>query len=536
LIAVATLLVAGALAVLSSSVGTGSVGSGSAAKGAAASAATPPPTNSSYGIVDAAGGVMTFGGAAYSGDTIGFPLVKPIVGSAANPGGGYWLVASDGGIFAFGGAQFWGSTGGLPLNKPIVGMAATPDGAGYWLVASDGGIFAYGNAQFYGSTGSIRLNKPIVGMAATPDGAGYWLVASDGGIFAYGDAQFYGSTGSIRLNKPIVGMAATPGGAGYWLVASDGGIFTYGDAQFWGSTGSLTLNQPIVGMAPTPDGGGYWLLAQDAGVFTYGDAQFSGSAQSPLHPPFFPSNLSNPIPGAVTIMNEATGPQATHTGGLRVAFAGDSLALYEGQYMQQTSPPYAVDNGAAAGCGFTNGAAIVEWSNPGSTYLNPAACAFWANQLQWLASRFHPDVTVIQTGYWESQIRQFNGNWETLANSDYAYFIKANLEAAVQIAHSDGGAVVLSTAPYFADGTPNNLVDAYNSIVAGVASEYPFVSVDDVHAVLDPGGTYQAVINGIVARGPDGVHITQGAVDALIGPDLNQLISNVASTVYTGGA
>jgi hypothetical protein len=331
-------------------------------------------------------------------------------------------------------------------------------------------------------------------------------------------------------------MAATPDGAGYWLVASDGGIFTYGDAQFYGSTGSLTLNQPIVGMAATPDGGGYWLLASDAGVFTYGDAQFSGSAQSPLHPPLFPSLFSNPIPGAVTIMNEATGPQATHGGGQRVAFAGDSLALYEGKYMEETNPPYAVDNGSAAGCGFTNGAPLVVWSNPGSTYFNPAACAFWADQLQWVVSRFHPDVTVIQTGYWESQIRQFNGNWETLANADYAYYIKANLEAAVQIAHSDGGAVILSTAPYFADGTPNDLIDAYNSIVEGVAGEFPFVSVDDVHAVLDPGGTYQAVIDGIVARGADGVHITQAAVDNLIGPELNQLISNVASAVYAGGA
>ena len=532
LIGLATLLVAGALAVVADGVAPGPVRAG----GGAAGAATPAPTNSSYGIVDAAGGVMTFGGAAYSGDTIGYTLAKPIVGATANPGGGYWLVASDGGIFAFGGAQFWGSTGGLQLNKPIVGMAATPDGAGYWLVASDGGIFAYGDAQFYGSTGAIQLNKPIVGMAATPDGAGYWLVASDGGIFAYGDAQFYGSTGAIRLNKPIVGMAATPTGAGYWLVASDGGIFSYGDAQFYGSTGGLVLNQPIVGMAATPDGGGYWLVAQDAGVFTYGDAQFSGSAQSPLHPPLFPANLSNPIPAAVTIMNEATGPQATHAGGMRVAFAGDSLALYEGQYMQQMSPPYGVDNGAAAGCGFTNGAPAVEWSDPGPTYIDSVACAFWADQLQWVVSRFHPDVTVIQTGYWESQIRQFNGNWETLADTDYAYFIKSNLESAVQIAHAHGGAVVLSTSPYFADGTPNNLVDAFNSIVEGVAAEYPYVSIDDVYSDLDPGGTYQSVIDGIVARGADGVHITQGAVDNLIAPALNQIISNVASPVYAGGA
>jgi hypothetical protein len=538
---VATVLLAGALAVVMSLPGPGSgggSGSGSAGGAAGAAGASTPraPTNSSYGIVDAAGGVMTFGGAAYSGDALGYPLLRPVVGAAPDPHGGYWLVASDGGIFAYGGAPFWGSTGGLPLNEPIVGMAATPGGAGYWLVASDGGVFAYGNAQFYGSTGSMHLNEPIVGMAATPDGAGYWLVASDGGIFAYGDAPFYGSTGSIHLNEPIVGMAAAHDGAGYWLVASDGGIFAYGDAPFYGSTGGLSLYEPIVGMTATPDGGGYWLVARDAGVFTYGDAQFSGSAQSPLHPPLFPGLLSKPIPPVVSIMNEATGPQATHAGGLRVAFAGDSLSLYEGQYMQDLDPPYAIDNGAAAGCGFTNGAPMVEWSDLGPVYLNPGACPYWAGQLQWVTSRFHPDVTVIQTGYWESQIRLFNGNWETLGDAGYWSYIKSNLEAAVRIAHSDGGAVVLSTAPYYADGTPDVLVDAYNSIVEAVAAEYPYVSIDDLHTVLDPGGTYQSVIDGIGARGADGVHITQAAVDYLIAPALNQIIANVAGAVYAGNA
>src|ERR1700690_1986954 len=68
----------------------------------AASAAAPPgATNGSYAIVDAAGGVMTFGGAAYDGDMLEVPLTKPIVGGAADPHGGYWLVASDGGIFSF---------------------------------------------------------------------------------------------------------------------------------------------------------------------------------------------------------------------------------------------------------------------------------------------------------------------------------------------------------------------------------------------------------------------------------------------------
>ncbi len=503
----------------------------------AASAATiPGATNGSYAIVDAAGGVLTFGGAAYDGDTLGLSLSKPIVGGAADPTGGYWLVASDGGIFSFGGAPFFGGTGGIALNKPIVAMAPTPDGGGYWLVASDGGIFAFGNAQFWGSTGGIVLNKPIVGMAAAANGAGYWLVASDGGIFAFGDAPFLGSTGGIHLNKPVVGMAAMPDGGGYWLVASDGGIFTYGDAQFWGSTGGIHLSEPIVGMTPTQDGGGYWLVAADNGVFNYGDAQFSGSAQSPLHPPLFPQLLSNPIPPAVSIINEATGPQATHQGTQRVAFSGDSLSLYEGSYVEQTSPPYAVDDGAAAGCGYTDGEPTIPWSNPGSVYLSPGACALWAGQLQWVVSRFHPDVTVIQTGYWETQDRQFNGTYTTLANPAYASFIQDNLAQAVQIAHSDGGAVILSTSPYFADGTPNALVDDYNRIVEAVAAQYPYVSIDDLWTVLDPNGGYSTVVDGLVARGPDGVHITQAAVDTLIEPALNQIIANVAGAVYAGNA
>jgi hypothetical protein len=521
---------------------------------------------------------MTFGGAAYDGDTLAVPLAKPIVDGVASPQGGYWLVASDGGVFSFGAAQFYGSTGGIALNKPIVGMAATPDGAGYWLVASDGGIFSFGDAPFYGSTGGIALNEPIVGMAATPDGAGYWLVASDGGIFAFGDAHFYGSTGGIALNKPIVGMAAAANGAGYWLVASDGGIFAFGDAPFLGSTGGIGLNKPVVGMAatadhqgywlvasdggifsygdaafhgstggirlnepivamtPTQDGNGYWLVGQDAGVFNYGDAQFAGSAQSPLHPPLFPAPLTNPIPAVVSIINEAPGPQATHQGIQRVAFSGDSLSLYEGQYVEENNPPYAIDDGAAAGCGYTDGAPTIPWSSPGSVYISPGACAWWSLQLQWVVSRFHPDVTVIQTGYWEVQERMYNGAYTTLANPAYASFIEQNLAEAVQIAHSDGGAVILSTSPYFDDGTPNALVNDYNQIVQSVAAQYPYVSIDDLYTVLDPGGAYSSVVDGIVARGSDGVHITAAAVDNLIEPALNQIIANVAGAVYAGNA
>jgi hypothetical protein len=62
------------------------------------------------------------------------------------------------------------------------------------------------------------------------------------------------------------------------------------------------------------------------------------------------------------------------------------------------------------------------------------------------------------------------------------------------------------------------------------------VSVDDVHAYLDPGGSVETVADGIVARGADGVHITHGDVDELVAPGLNQIIANIAGAVYAGGA
>jgi hypothetical protein len=477
-------------------VGPGFIRAVTHAGAAHAGAAIPPPTepeNDAYAMVDAAGGLLTFGGAGYWGDTLDLTLHKPIVGGTADPAGGYWLVASDGGVFSFGAAQFHGSTGGLTLNKPIVGMAATPDGGGYWLVASDGGIFAFGDASFWGSTGGLTLNKPIVGMATTGDGGGYWLVASDGGIFTFGNAPFLGSMGGETLSAPIAGMAATPGG------------------------------------------GGYWLVGQDAGVFTFGDAQFAGSAQSPLHPPLFPAGFSAVIPPVVTIMTDPPGPQAAHQGRLRVAFAGDSLGFYEGQYTLGTNPPYSIDDGAAPGCGYTNGAPLIPWSNPNTVFLSPTACTLWAQQLQWVTSRFHPDVTVIQLGYWEAQYRQFEGSYVTLGTTAYANYIRDNVAQAVQIAHSDGGAVILNTSPYFNDGTPAELVNDFNQIINNVASEFSsFVTVFNVGSMLDPDGSFTASVNGVLARTPDGVHVTEAGVSAILVPPLNQLINTVAGPVYQG--
>lgn len=253
------------------------------------------------------------------------------VGMASTPDGkGYWLVQADGGIHSYGDAGFHGSLpagpGGLGITPvaPIAAIAATPDGGGYWLVDQDGGVYAFGDAGFYGSLpgNGITPYGVVVSVTPTVDGHGYWLLGADGGVFAFGDARFYGAptagvavtlllatpdargymalpangdapltegdatvpagrvAGPMSMDALVAGGAITSDGDGYWEVGSDGGVFAVGDAGFYGSLPGVgvTPAAPIVAMARTPDGAGYWLVGADGGVFTFGDAGFYGSA------------------------------------------------------------------------------------------------------------------------------------------------------------------------------------------------------------------------------------------------------------------
>jgi hypothetical protein len=146
-------------------------------------------------------------------------------------------------------------------------------------------------------------------------------------------------------------------------------------------------------------------------------------------------------------------------------------------------------------------------------------------------------VTVIQLGYWEAQDRLYQGTFQTLDNPSFATYIQSNIETAVNIAHSDGGNVILETSPYFSDGTPPNLVNDFNNIVRGVvAQDSSFVSLLDVNQILDPNGAYAAIIDGVLARTPDGVHVTEPGVQVAIDPPLDNLITPTGNQVYFGNS
>ena len=444
---------------------------------------------------------------------------RPGTAGAATPNlrtSGYALVNVSGDVSTFGGALYAGDRYNQPLNQPVVGATPTPDGAGYWLVASDGGVFSYGDADFFGSMGGMHLDQPIVGMAASADGAGYWLVASDGGVFTFGDARFFGSTGGMHLNQPIVGMAASGDGAGYWLVASDGGVFSYGDAGFFGSAGDLSLAAPVAAIVATPDGNGYLLVGEDGGVLTFGDALYAGSSTSDLHPPEYASLFSSTPPTTVTGMFLAQGPQVSATGPTRVLLSGDSLSVQTAEDWATVEGEYGavVQNGGivACGVGVTGATAISSWTAPAGPPWS--ACMTWEQQLERELALSHPNVVVVLAGYWESQQWLYGDQWVSLRTPSFQTEVSGQLAQLAALVRSYGAGLVFLSAPYYANGTPDDVVDIYNSLIAKV----PGGQVMDLHGLLDPDGQYAQTVDGIEARDTDGVHLSSVAPDELLAP------------------
>ena len=96
--------------------------------------------------------------------------------------------------------------------------------------------------------------------------------------------------------------------------------------------------------------------------------------------------------------------------------------------------------------------------------------------------------------------------------------MKSSLDQAVQVGSSGGAYVVLLTAPCFDSGEqPNGTpwpeddparLARYNQLVRQVAAEHPAtVQVEDLGAMMCPGGVYTTTRDGVQLRDGDGVHI-----------------------------
>ncbi len=148
-------------------------------------------------------------------------------------------------------------------------------------------------------------------------------------------------------------------------------------------------------------------------------------------------------------------------------------------------------------------------------------CIGWRSTWRSDVRRFHPDVVGVLIGRWEVSDHFYEGRWRHIGDPVWDRHLVAELNQVVDILSSGGARVVFFTMPYVdppneaADGTPfpendPSRMAVFNRLLLGVArSRQDVASVIDLNKLVDPGGRYQQVIDGVTVRSTDGVHFTK---------------------------
>ena len=207
-----------------------------------------------YSILNQAGGIYSFGDAAYYGNLIDHHYPGPAIGLAGTPnGGGYAILNTGGGIYTFGNAQYFGNLIDHHYPGPAVAISSTPSGKGYAILTSTGALYTFGDALYFGNLLDHHFPGPAVSFAYTPDGRGYDILTASGAIYSFGDALYYGNLLDHGYPGPATALTYSINtGAGYAILTSPGGLFTFGDAIYLGNLLDHGYPGPAVAVSSTP--------------------------------------------------------------------------------------------------------------------------------------------------------------------------------------------------------------------------------------------------------------------------------------------
>ncbi len=212
---------------------------------------------------------------------------------------------------------------------------------------------------------------------------------------------------------------------------------------------------------------------------------------------------------------------------VRALLIGDSTALTLGLALGPWSYEYDVNlrDDAILGCGVTLSDAQIEHGTPIPTnwpcHLTPppgttTIYEAWRHDV----ATFHPQVVAILAGRWEVHTLDVNGARVSILQPSFQRQVEAGLTDAVRIARAGGARVVLVTQPCANSGEQPNgqpwpedspvRLAIYNALVRRVAHA-THASLLDLDAMVCPGGTFRASIDGITVRSGDGVHFATTA-------------------------
>jgi len=255
-------------------------------------------------------------------------------------------------------------------------------------------------------------------------------------------------------------------------------------------------------------------LAGTVAVVVAATTSTAATAASPDHRQV---TTRSTLPAPVHAQLESVGAFAGRP--IRFALIGDSLAITLSVGLAEGSVPrYGIqvfDQGVF-GCDYDTSTAISE----GSPVVPYNSCLQWRQLYAQDIAQTHPDVVGLLTGRWTITDRVVDGVTVHVGEPAWDAHVVAEYSDIVGFLASQGVKVVLFTLPYFdppqeaPDGSvfPENQPDrvtAFNRDLARVAALHRGrVTLVNLNSILCPEGRFQTVVDGVVARWPDGVHVT----------------------------
>jgi hypothetical protein len=236
--------------------------------------------------------------------------------------------------------------------------------------------------------------------------------------------------------------------------------------------------------------------------------------------PVLSAGATRPAPALPRVVHDRLQSVGAFSGHpVRFLMLGDSLAITASVGLAAGSVAaygvQVVDEGVF-GCDYDTSPAYYEGAV--TTPYNP--CLQWRSLYAADIATTHPDVVGLLTGRWTISDRVVDGATVHVGEPTWDRHVIAEYCDIVAFLDSEGVKVVLFNLPYFdppqeaPDGSvfPEDQPDrvtAFNRDLAQVAvDERGKVTLVDLNRVLCPHGRFQTVVDGVVARWPDGIHIT----------------------------
>ncbi len=378
-----------------------------------------------------------------------------------------------------------GLAGTLALTYRQIGTAAFDYRGGFFLSALSAAAIIIGAVCV--PTGPIAWGlslRPMVWIGTISYGAYLWHYP----VYVYLDAA---RTGRAGLPLLAIRFAATLGlaAASYYLVERP---VMYG--TFWRS-----LRAAVPATA---------LMVATVAVVVAGTVVPATAAV----------RVADSMP--IAERQSLTAAGAFTTKPVRFLLLGDSVALTLGVGLQVGSVErfgVQVINRGDLGCDLDDLQAIAD----GNITSPVSACKDWRTFFASEVALNHPDVVGLLVGRWDITDHLDDGLIVHIGQPAWNAHLTAEINQVVDVLSARGAKVVVLTMPAidppqeapngstYPENDPNRVTE-FNDILADVARQHSrVVTVVDLHKLLDPGGHFRSVIDGVAVRWADGIHISK---------------------------